>query len=76
MEFIHYELNKFFIFGIKANRLIAFSEEEKKKGHNLNSLSFKDGEKRIVWLKDLAFPVVTKIFKTALQEFYTLLQTI
>ena len=67
MEFIHYELNKFFIFGIKANRLIAFSEEERKRGqyHNLNSLSFKDGEKRIVWLKDLAFPValVTKIFK-------------
>lgn len=67
MEFIHYELNKFFIFGIKANRLIAFSEEERKKGqyHNLNSLSFHDGEKRIVWLKDLAFPVslITKIFK-------------
>lgn len=67
MEFIHYELNKFFIFGIKANRLIAFSAEEKKRGqyHNLNSLSFKDGEKREVWLKDLAFPValVTKIFK-------------
>ncbi len=67
MEFIHYELNKFFIFGIKANRLIAFSEEERKRGqyHNLNSLSFKDGEKRIVWLKDLAFPValVIKIFR-------------
>jgi hypothetical protein len=67
MEFIHYELKKFFIFGIKANRLIAFSEEERKKGqyHNLNRLSLKDGEKRIVYLKDLAFPValVTKIFK-------------
>ena len=67
MEFIHYEIHKFFIFGIKANRLIAFSEIERKKGqyHNLNSLKFKDGEKSIVWLKDLAFPValVTKIFK-------------
>lgn len=67
MEFIHYELKKFFIFGIKANRLIAFSEEERKRGqyHHLNRLSFKDGEKRIVYLKDLAFPValVTKIFK-------------
>ncbi len=67
MEFIHYELKKFFIFGIKANRLIAFSEEERKKGqyHNLKSLDFKDGEKRKIWLKDLAFPVVlvTKIFK-------------
>jgi hypothetical protein len=67
MEFIHYELKKFFVFGIKANRLVAFSEDERKKGqyHNLNHLSFKDGEKRIVYLKDLAFPValVTKIFK-------------
>lgn len=33
--------------------------------HNLKALGFKDGEKRIVWLKDLAFPValITKIFK-------------
>ena len=66
-EFIHYELNKFFIFGMKANRLIAFSEEERKRGQyqNLNSFSFKDGEKRMVWFKDLAFPValITKIFK-------------
>jgi len=49
------------------NPLIAFSGEERKKGqyHNLKSLNFKDGEKRIVRLKDLAFPValVTKIFK-------------
>jgi IS4 transposase len=67
MEFIHYDLKKSFVFGIKANRLIAFSEEERKKGqyHNLNSLSFKDGEKRTVWLKDMSFPValITKIFK-------------
>lgn len=67
MAFIHDEWNKFFIFGIKANRFIAFSEEERKRGqdHNLNSLIFKDVEKRQVWLKDLAFPVawVTKIFK-------------
>lgn len=67
MEFIHYELKKLFVFGIKANRLVTFSEEERKKGqyHNLNRLSVKDGEKRIVWLKDVAFPValVTKIFK-------------
>jgi hypothetical protein len=67
MEFIHYEKQKKFIFGIKANRLIALSFEERKKGqyHNLKALGFKDGEKRIVWLKDLAFPVslITKIFK-------------
>lgn len=67
MEFVHYDIKRFFVFGIKANRLIAFSKEERKKGqyHNLNSLNFKDGEKRIVWLKDVAFPValITKIFK-------------
>lgn len=67
MEFIHYEMKKMFVFGIKSNRLIALSEAERKKDqyHNLNSLQFQDGEKRIVWLKNLAFPValVTKIFK-------------
>jgi hypothetical protein len=67
MEFIHYELNKFFVFGIKTNRLVALSLEERKKGQyqNLNTLNFKDGEKRIIWLKDISFPValITKIFK-------------
>ena len=67
MEFIHYDLKKFFVFGIKTNRLIALSAKDRKKGQyqNLNTLNFKDGEKRIVWLKDLALPValITKVFK-------------
>lgn len=67
MEFVHYEMKKKFIFGIKSNRLIALSKEERQKGEykNLNKLSFKDGDKRIVWLKDVPFPVslITKIFK-------------
>ena len=67
MEFIHYDMKKKFIIGIKSNRLIALSEEERKKGQyqNLNALPFKDGEKRIVWLKDISFPValIKKIFK-------------
>ena len=67
MELIHYELQKNFIFGMKSNRLIALSEEARKKGQyqNLSSFNFKDGEKKTVWLKDLAFPValITKIFK-------------
>lgn len=67
MEFIHYEIKKKFIIGIKANRLIALSKEEGKKGQyqNLNTLPLEDGEKRIVWLKDVSFPValVKKIFK-------------
>lgn len=67
MEFIHYEMKKKFIFGMKANRLIAFSKEERKKGQyqNLKTLDLKNGEKRIIWLKDLSFPValICKIFK-------------
>lgn len=67
MEFIHYEVKKMFIMGLKSNRLIALSLEDKKKGQyqNLNTFEHKDGEKRIVWLKDLSFPValITKIFK-------------
>lgn len=67
MEFIQYEIKKKFIFGIKANRLIAFSKEERKRGQyqNLNTLSLKDSEKIIVYLKDIAFPValIKKIFK-------------
>ena len=67
MEFIHYDMKKKFVFGIKSNWLIAMSEEDRKKGQyqNLNTLQLKDREKRIVWLKDVAFPValITKIFK-------------
>jgi len=67
MEFVHYEMKKKFIFGIKSNRLIALSKEDKKMGQyqNLNTLPLKDGEKRIVYLKDLSFPValIVKIFK-------------
>ena len=66
MQFIHYEKQKKFVFGLKANRLIAFSEEERKKGRyqNLKSLDLKDGEKRIVFLTDLAFPIalLKKVF--------------
>jgi IS4 transposase len=67
MEFIHYDMKKKFIIGIKANRLIACSEEEKKKGQyqNLNTLDIKDGEKRTIWLKDVSFSIalIKKIFK-------------
>lgn len=67
MEFIHYEKQKRFIFGMKTNRLVALSKEERKKGRyqNLKQLDFKDGEKRIVWLKDVAFAVtlIKKVFK-------------
>ena len=67
MECIHYDMKKKFVLGMKANRLIAFSKEERKKGeyHNLKDIDMKDGEKRQVWLKNLAFPVaiIKRIFK-------------
>ena len=67
MEFINNELDKKFIFGIKANRLVALSEGERKKGQyqNLSTLNLKDGEARKVTLKNLSFPVtlLKKVFK-------------
>ena len=67
MEYVHYELKKKFIFGLKINRLVAVSEEERKKGqyHNLEALDLKDGEIRKAWLKDLSLPIalIKKVFK-------------
>ena len=56
MEFIHNDLKKKFIIGMKANRLVALSDEERKKGQyqNLSTLNIKDGEARKAWLKDLS----------------------
>lgn len=67
MEYIHCELGKKFIFGLKANRLVALSGETGKKGQyqNLNTLDLKDGEARKLWLKGLSLPVslIKKVFK-------------
>ena len=67
LEFIHNELKRKFIIGMKTNRLVALSDEERKKGQyqNLNTLNLKDGEARKAWLKDLSLPVtlLKKVFK-------------
>jgi len=67
MEFIHKDLKKKFIIGLKSNRLVALSDEERKKGQyqNLSTLNIKDGEARKAWLKDLSLPVtlLKKVFK-------------
>lgn len=67
MEYIHYDLKKSFIFGVKSNRLVAFSKEERKKGqyYKLNSLDLKDEETATIWLKDMSFPVtlLKRVFK-------------
>ena len=64
---IYYEAEKKFINGIKKNRLLALSEEARKKGQyqNLKTLHLEDNEKRKVWLKELTFPgeIIKKIFK-------------
>jgi hypothetical protein len=66
MRFIHYDIKKKFIMGIKSNRLVA-CEEDGKKGQyqNLSSLNLKDGEKRIVSVKGCSFSValIAKVFK-------------
>ena len=60
-------MKKKFIIGLKSNRVVALSEDDRKKGpyQNLSSLNLKDGEKRTVFLKDIPSPValITKIFK-------------
>jgi len=68
LEFIHNELKKKFIIGLKTNRLVALSDEERKKGQyqNLNTLNIKDGEARKAWLKDLSLPVT--LLKQGLQK--------
>jgi hypothetical protein len=66
MQFIHHELNKTFILGIKSNRCVALSEHKAKRGQfqQANTLNWKDGECKQVFLKGLAFPVklLKKIF--------------
>jgi hypothetical protein len=68
MEYIHHELGKKFIFELKANRLVALSEEARKKGQyqNLNTLGLKDGKARKLWVKDLSLPV--SLIKKSLQK--------
>ena len=67
MEFLHHELQKKFIFGLKTNRLVALSEEERKKGQyqSLSTINLKDGEAKKAYLKDLSLPVslIKKVFK-------------
>lgn len=67
MKFIHFDLRKKFIFGIKSNRLIALSKTDRQKGQYqlLSSLDMKDKETKKVYLKDIPFPVklLKRVFK-------------
>ena len=67
MEFIHYDMKKKFIFGIKSNRLVALSNEDRKNARyqRLSSLPIDDKESMTIWLKDMSFPVklLKRVFK-------------
>lgn len=67
MEFIHDELQKSFIFGIKSNRTLALSENDAKNGRHkpVRSFELEEDVAYKVWLKGLAFPVqlIKKVFK-------------
>ena len=65
MEFIG-SLGKKFILGIKSNRTIALSGDDKKLGkfQQVSSLDMQDGESKKVWLKGVSFQVmlIKKVF--------------
>ena len=67
MEFIHDDLQKSFIFGIKSNRTLVLSENDAKNGRyqQVRSLELEEGVVYKAWLKGLAFPVqlLKKVFK-------------
>ena len=66
MLFLHFDLKKTFILGLKSNRLVALSKEQQKNGQfqQAKNLDWKNGESRCVYLKDLPIPVqlLKKIF--------------
>lgn len=67
LDYIHHELNKYFIIGLKSNRTIALSKDEKIKGQfqQVGELAIKDGQSKMVWFKGNSFPMmlIKKIFK-------------
>lgn len=67
MTFIHYEMKKKFVLGLKSNRLVALVDGSGKRGQyqNLNELNPKNGQVLRVALKNCSIPLIliTKIFK-------------
>ena len=65
-DYIH-NLKKYFIIGLKSNRTVALSYNEKIRGkfQKVGTLDMGDSQSRIVWLKGSSFPItlVKKIFK-------------
>jgi hypothetical protein len=67
MRFIKKEMNKDFVMPLKANRKVALSEEDKKRGKyvNIKSLSLEEGETMKIYLEGVDFPLllVKQVFK-------------
>ena len=67
MEFIHNDLSKSFIIGIKSNRNLVISENDANRGQfqSAKSLCLEEDVVYKVWLKGLSFPVqlLKKVFK-------------
>ena len=65
LEYIH-NLKKYFIIGIKSNRTVALSLDDKTTGQfqQVTSLNLKDGQSVKVWLRGVEFPalLIKKIF--------------
>ena len=66
MTFIHRDLKKHFIIGIKSNRCVALSKREADSGQyqQVNTLVWNDGDSNTVYLKDVGFPaqLIKKVF--------------
>jgi hypothetical protein len=67
LDYIHHNMGKYFIIGLKSNRTVALSENDKKRSkfQQVKELDMEDGQSKIVWLKGNSFPVILikKIFK-------------
>ena len=65
-DYIHHDLKKYFIIGLKSNRTVALSENDKIRGkfQQVKALDMEDGQSKIVWLKGNNFPItlIKKIF--------------
>lgn len=59
IAFLHADLKKYFIFGIKSNRTVAISAKDKQQGQfqQVRHLELEDGQSIVVYLKGLDFPV-------------------
>jgi DDE superfamily endonuclease len=66
ITFIHQDLKKLFIFGIKSNRCVALTKHDADSGHyqQVKTLEWNDGATNTVYLKDISFPVqlIKKVF--------------